>query len=176
MSNNVYIRPLQVEDALTSYEWRNDPKIWRFTGSRPDRHITPEMETAWLASALSRENEKRFAICLSDDDRYIGNIFFTDIKNREAQLHIFIGEIRFWGKGRAYEAGWLALGYGFAKLQFEQVYMEMHKNNPGMAGIKRMGWKPVNESENGFIKHVYTRQMFEQKENEVEMELKNEGS
>ncbi|HEX6431462.1 MAG TPA: GNAT family N-acetyltransferase [Niastella sp.] len=172
MSGKVYIRPLQVEDALVSYKWRNDPKIWRFTGSRPDRYITPEMETAWLTSVLHRENEKRFAICLCENDQYIGNVFFTDIHNNESQGHIFIGELQYWGKDRAYEGGWLALKYMFIELQLELVYMEMHKSNPGMAGIKRMKWKPVQEFENGFVKHVFTRQMFEQIKDEVEVYLK----
>jgi RimJ/RimL family protein N-acetyltransferase len=171
MSNKVYIRPLQAEDAQTSYQWRNDPKIWRFTGSRPDRYVTVEMETEWLLAVLQRENEKRFAICLCEDDSYIGNIFFTDIKDREAQLHIFIGEVRFWGKDRAYESGWLALEYGFNRLHFEQVYMEMHKNNPGMGGVIRMGWQPVVELETGFIKYKFTKAMFEQ--GQATMEIKN---
>lgn len=175
MSNKVYIRPLQVEDALTSYQWRNDPKIWRFTGSRPDRYITPEMETAWITSVLKRENEKRFAICLCENDQYIGNVFFTDIKNNECQGHIFIGEVKYWGRDRAYEGGLLALAHMFTKLQLELVYMEMHKNNPGMGGIKRMGWLPAGELENGFVKHVFTRRMFEQIQPVMEALFKHEG-
>lgn len=162
MSYNVYIRPLREEDALISYQWRNDPKIWRFTGSRPNRTITPEMEREWIVSVLRRDNEKRFAICLAEDDTYIGNIFFTDIKNGQALLHIFIGEVRFWGKDRAYNAGWLALERGFTQLDLQQVNMEMHKNNPGMGGVIRMGWQRVAELENGFVQYKYTREQFEQ--------------
>lgn len=161
MSNSVYIRPLQVEDALTSYQWRNNSKIWRFTGSRPNREITPEIETGWIKTVLARENERRFAICLRENNRYIGNVFFTDIKDGEAQAHIFIGEIQYWGKNRAFEGGWLALEYGFNELQLKQVYIEMHKNNPGMWGIKKLRWEPVKEYENGFVKYIFTRTMFE---------------
>lgn len=175
MSKQVYIRPLQVEDALTSYRWRNDPKIWRFTGSRPDRYITPEMETAWITAALQRENEKRFAICLNENDQYIGNVFFTDIKNNECQGHIFIGEVKYWGGLRAYEGGWMALEHMFINPDLELVYMEMHKNNPGMGGVKRMGWKPLEEKENGFVKHVFTRQMFEEARPVVEALLQQTG-
>lgn len=71
-----------------SYQWRNNPKIWRHTCSKPDRHITVEMESESLARILTREDEKRFAICLSDNGAYIGNIFYTDIRDGEAQLHI----------------------------------------------------------------------------------------
>jgi glycosyltransferase involved in cell wall biosynthesis/RimJ/RimL family protein N-acetyltransferase len=161
MSYNVYIRPLQSADALTSYQWRNDPKIWRFTGSRPDRYITPEMEREWLESVLQRENEKRFAICLCENDTYIGNVIFTDIKDGQALLHIFIGEIKFWGHNRAYEATWLALEQGFTRLGFKQVNIEMHKNNPGMGGVIKMGWQRGIELENGFVQYKYTRQQFE---------------
>lgn len=162
MNSNVYIRPLQVEDALTSYQWRNDPKIWRFTGSRPDKYITPDMETAWLTAALLRDNEKRFAICLCEDHKYIGNVFFTDIQDGEAQLHMFIGEIQFWGKNRAFESSWLALEQGFNRLQFDLVYLEMHKNNPGLNNVIRMGWKRETEFDNGFVRYVFTKSMFEQ--------------
>lgn len=162
MSSPVYIRPLQEEDALTSYQWRNDPRIWRFTGSRPNCTITPEMEREWLVTVLRRENEKRYAICLCADDTYIGNVFFTDIKNGQAELHIFIGEVRYWGKNRAFDSTWLALEQGFTQLGLHQVNMEMHKNNPGIGSVKRMGWQQVAELENGFIQHKFTRQQFEQ--------------
>jgi RimJ/RimL family protein N-acetyltransferase len=162
MTYTVYLRPLAIEDALTSCHWRNDPKIWRFTGSRPDRYVTPEMETAWLAEVLRREDEKRFAICLTEDDRYIGNVFFTQIQQGEAWMHIFIGEVRFWGKNRGWDAGWLALEQAFTVLQLQVVLMEMHQHNPGIGNVKRAGWEPVGIQENGFIKHVFTKARFEE--------------
>jgi RimJ/RimL family protein N-acetyltransferase len=113
MNNDVYIRPLRLDDAQMSYQWRNNPKIWRHTCSKPDRYITVEMEAESLARILTREDEKRFAICLSDNDAYIGNIFYTDIRDGEAQLHIFIGEQRLCGNGRAYSAVCQILDYGF---------------------------------------------------------------
>lgn len=173
MSNHVYIRPLAVEDALVSYRWRNDPKIWRFTGSKPDRYITPEMETAWITSVLQRENEKRFAICLCESGQYIGNVFFTNVTNAECEMHIFIGEIKYWGGDRAYEAAWLGLEYMLATIGLKQVNMEMHKNNPGMGGIVRMGWKRMEERDNGFVKHSFTHHMLEQVRPVVEAELKH---
>jgi RimJ/RimL family protein N-acetyltransferase len=172
MKYKVYLRPLVIEDAQISYQWRNNPKIWRFTGSRPNRHITAEMETAWLVSVLQRENEKRFAICLCEDDRYIGNIYITDI-SREPQIHIFIGDIQFWGKNRALEAGWQALHYAFYNLQLDSIFMEMHANNPGMGRVIKIGWKPVAKQENGFVKHVYTKATFEQMNEHIHALLKD---
>lgn len=53
MNDEVYIRPLELKDALVSYKWRNNPRIWRLTGSRPNTFVTPEIETEWLKHVLN---------------------------------------------------------------------------------------------------------------------------
>ena len=144
--SSIYIRPLEVKDALISYKWRNNPRIWRFTGSKPDKFITPEMEMEWIAEVLKRQNERRFAICLEADDRYIGNIFFTDIKQNEAQMHIFIGEMEFWGKKRAYEAICQIFDYGFQKLKLETIYVQINpKTSAAILLGKSVGFVKVAE-------------------------------
>jgi glycosyltransferase involved in cell wall biosynthesis/RimJ/RimL family protein N-acetyltransferase len=95
----IYLRPLVVEDAKTSWRWRNDEEVWKLTGSKPAGNITEEIETKWLESALKRNTELRFAICLKETDEYIGNAQFTDVCDFGAQIHIFIGEKAYWGKG-----------------------------------------------------------------------------
>lgn len=126
---SVYIRPLQIEDAAVSYKWRNNPKIWRFTGSRPNRVITPEIEKTWLEDVLQRKDEKRFAICLTKTDTYIGNVFLTHINNGSANIHIFIGDIDNWGRRRAIESMALLLEFAFADLKLESVFGLIDKNN-----------------------------------------------
>ena len=80
--SKVLIRPLQAEDALISYKWRNDPDIWVYTGSRPDREITSDIESEWIKKALSDLSSKRFAILV--DDVYVGNVQLTNISERDA--------------------------------------------------------------------------------------------
>jgi diamine N-acetyltransferase len=168
-NNEVYIRPLRLEDAQISYQWRNNAKIWRYTCSKPDRHITVEMEAESLASALTREDEKRFAICLNDNGAYIGNIFYTDIRDGEAQLHIFIGEQRFCGKGRAHSAVSQILHYGFNVLKLETVYALVKEENLAAkalgrhAGFKRILEYYSDETRANVVKFVFTKQMYEQK-------------
>ena len=93
----VKIRPLIIEDAKTSYKWRNNPEVWKYTGSKPDRIITEDIETEWIKNVLKRNNEMRFAIIV--DGKYIGNTQLTNIENQEVNFHIFIGEKDYWGKG-----------------------------------------------------------------------------
>src|SRR5437016_5723084 len=112
--------------------------------SKPDRHITVEMEAESLARILMREDKKRFAICLSENGAYIGNIFYTDIRDGEAQLHIFIGEQRLCGKGRAYSAVCQILDYGFNTLKLEAVYALVKEENLAAKAIgRRAGFKRI---------------------------------
>ncbi len=131
---DIYIRPLKKEDALTSFKWRNNPDIWQFTGSKPDQRITPEIELNWIKKVLKEEDSKRFAICLKENDKYIGNIQLTNIRNRTAEFHIFIGEQEFWGKGIGTEATKLLLKYAFEELKLKQVYLYVNPKN--IAAIK----------------------------------------
>ena len=170
MNKEVYIRPLRLEDAQMSYQWRNSPKIWRHTLSKPDRHITVEMEAESLARILTREDEKRFAICLSDNGAYIGNIFYTDIRDGEAQLHIFIGEQRLGGKGRAYSAVCQILDYGFNALKLETVYALVKEENLAAKALgRRAGFKRIlkyysDQAGANMVRFVFTKLMYEQKE------------
>lgn len=170
MNASIYIRPLVEQDALVSYQWRNNPRIWRFTGARPDKYITPEMETAWLLEVLKRENEKRFAICLHVDNRYIGNIFLTDIADNEAQMHIFIGEMEYWGKRRAYEAICMIFEYGFEELGLDTIYVQINSKNAAALVLgKLVGFRKISEyydtnKEMMLEKMVFTRNMYSQQD------------
>lgn len=162
MAKSVYLRPLRIEDAQISYRWRNNPKIWRFTGNRPDQYITPEMETEWLGNVLKRKNEMRFAICLEQDDKYIGNIFFTDITDTDAQLHIFIGDIDYWGGGRVYEAARQIIDYAFEELKLQTIYNYIKKGNVAtLVACKRLGFQREAELEGYLVKHIFTKEMHE---------------
>jgi len=130
----IIIRPLVESDALISYKWRNVPEIWRYTGNMPDMPITIEIENKWIKTVLSRESERRFAICVNDEQVYIGNAQLTDINDVSAQYHMFIGEIDYWGKGIASEVAKLVLEYAFTILKVKEVYSYFKPEN--IASIK----------------------------------------
>lgn len=154
MNSSVYIRPLVLDDAKISYRWRNDPEIWRYTGFKPNKHISLETEEAWLKAKLKNTDERRFAICLYESNQYIGNIQLININNGEASYHIFIGEKKFWGKGFAKQATKLILQYAFAELGVDRVLLEVNQFNIAAYEVyKKMGFVSVGQNEsNGFIK------------------------
>lgn len=125
----IYLRRLEEKDALISYKWRNNPNVWKLTGNRPDREITPEIELGWIREVLKRKNEYRCAICIARTDEYIGNVQLTNIKNNSAEFHIFIGEEKYWGKGIGSKATAEMIKIGFNNLLLKEIYLFVNKKN-----------------------------------------------
>lgn len=142
---NVYIRPLQEADANVSYKWRNDPEVWALTGSRPDKQITKEIELEWIRRVIGDKTAKRFAICITNSDEYIGNVQLTGITGKEAEFHIFIGVKKYWGKGVSTQATGFILNYAFTELKLDRIILEVKMEN--IAAIKsyeKNGFKIVS--------------------------------
>lgn len=162
MSNAVYIRPLVLDDAKISYQWRNDSNIWEYTEFKPNKYISLEIEETWLKSILKNDNEKRFAICIQENNQYIGNIQLININKAEASYHIFIGEKSFWGKGIAQQATKLILEYAFFELGLEKIKLEVNPLNISANAVYiKIGFVPISKNENnGFIKMVLHKKDF----------------
>jgi len=141
---NVLIRPLCLEDAKISFQWRNDPEIWHFTGKRPDKLITEEIEAEWLSEKLTETNAFRFAIDV--DNQYIGNIQITDIMDREnGQFHIFIGEKSFWGKGIARLAIAQIIRFAKEKLNLKELYLVVNPRHKAAISLyQKCGFYQLN--------------------------------
>lgn len=142
---DVYIRPLREEDALVSWRWRNDAAIWVFTGARPDCEITEAIELGWIRRAINEEGSKRFAICMSGTDEYIGNVQLTNITQDTAQFHIFIGNRSFWGRGLATQATKLLIKWARNTLQIKSIYLEVNRNNfAAIRAYEKSGFVPAS--------------------------------
>ena len=142
----VRIRPLIEEDAKTSYHWRNNPEIFKYTGANYDHIITLEDETNWIRQVISKKNDFRCAILV--DGNYVGNIYLTNIQDGKAEYQIFIGEKNYWGKGVAKIASRLIISYGFENLQLNIIWLKVKKNNKRAYGLyKALGFSIVEEDE-----------------------------
>ena len=146
---DVYIRPLGYDDARTSYKWRNDPDIWKLTGSRPDREIKLEDEQTWIKKVIADETCRRIAIIA--DEVYVGNIYLTGIHDSTAEYHVFIGDKNYWGKGIASAASEQIIGFGRSELHLKSIFLKVHKeNNAAIHVYKKMGFV-VQNTEGKFI-------------------------
>jgi len=127
--DRIYIRLLEEKDASVSWIWRNDPKVWKHTGAKPNKLITHSIELEWIKEVLQRKNEIRFAICEKETGEYIGNVQLTGINGYDAAFHIFIGDKKSWGRGYGTEATRLLLNYGFNVLNLQSIYLDVKKEN-----------------------------------------------
>ena len=92
----VKIRPLRIEDAKTSYKWRNDKEVFYYTGNTYNNYISYETELEWIQRVIKNSNEYRCAILV--DDVYVGNIYLTDINGESAEYHNIYRRERLLGK------------------------------------------------------------------------------
>ena len=127
----VCVRPLRLDDAETSWRWRNDDEVWRFTGKRPTCQITADIERQWINAVLQETNSRRFAIIVSEhgNETYVGNVQITDIAEGIGSMHVFIGNRRYWGKGIASQACASMLAYAFSRCGLEKVRLKVHPDN-----------------------------------------------
>jgi RimJ/RimL family protein N-acetyltransferase/glycosyltransferase involved in cell wall biosynthesis len=141
---NILIRQLSIEDASISFHWRNDPEIWQYTGNRPDKFVTEDLERNWLTEKLTEKNSSLFAIIV--DNKYVGNIQITDIIERcKGQYHIFIGEKSFWGKGVGTQATAQIIRFAKEKLNLKELYLIVNPNNEAAIKLyEKSGFVKVN--------------------------------
>ena len=161
MSPAIYLRPLKLDDAKLSYKWRNNPAIWKFTKFNADQPITEAVETEWLRKILKTKKDYRFAICLQEDGKYLGNVQLINVSGKSAVFHLFIGETSYWGQGIGKQATYLMLDYGFNKLGLKTITLEVHKDNLSAQAIySKIGFKKIGEDES-FIEMALQRNVIQ---------------
>jgi RimJ/RimL family protein N-acetyltransferase len=146
MNISVEIRPLQLNDAYVSVDWRNNSKIWETTVSKPNRLITIEDELNWMRTVLNEKNSERFAIIA--DNNYVGNVQLTNIEGDSSYFGIFIGNLDFWGKGVGSKATELVLNYGFKNLNLNKIHLRVKIENINAIKIySKIGFEETNRDD-----------------------------
>lgn len=79
------------------------------------------------------------AICLKENDLYIGNVYILDINliDRKGNSHIFIGNKEYWGKGYATEAYMLLLEYAFCERGFHRIGAHVLEDNKASIALHK---------------------------------------
>jgi RimJ/RimL family protein N-acetyltransferase len=144
MKYRVYLRALNVEDYLKTYEWRKDPTYTKGVTSQV-RFVSLETEKRWIESTIKKHekgDEVRLAIVKKETDNLIGLISLTNINyvNRNAEIEYMIGPTK--QRGQGYTIGALAqlLSYAFNELGLERVsgtILEDNKNSLRFAKLWR---------------------------------------
>lgn len=129
-TERLILRPWQLEDAESLYEYAKDPEIGLPAGWPP--HTDVESSRAIIRDVFSAP--ETYAVCLKDG-KSIGSIGLklkgsTDMTDRddECELGYWIGK-PFWGQGLIPEAARELLRYAFEELGMSAVWCGYYEGN-----------------------------------------------
>ncbi len=182
----IVLREKRIEDACQDYTWRTDEELANLDATMPltmsfSDFLTFSKEEHSYPNPLS----KRFAI-ETLGGRHIGNCMYYDIdlKRREAELGIMIGDRDYWAKGYGTEAVRCLLTHIFTGTTMSRVYLHtLQWNHRARKSFAKSGFKelePIKRNNKTFIlMEVFRREWQKQIDNEAKellgTRLKNDG-
>lgn len=130
MEERIYLRALEIDDYKISIEWRKDDQIWDMLGG-PKYFVSEAYEKKWVENTIFNSKDVKLAICLKENNKYIGNVYMTNIDeiNRSCHSHILIGDKEYWGKGYAREALMKAIEYMFKERNIHRIQANVLESN-----------------------------------------------
>lgn len=141
--STVYLRALDVSDLERTFTWHNDPTLYEHLGGN-FRWVSRAVEKEWIDRRCGYSaSEVNLAICISDTDEHIGNIYLRDIEwvTRHAELHILIGAEANRGQGYGEAAMSCVLTHAFEDLGLDRVCLfVLVSNEPAIRLYKKCGF------------------------------------
>lgn len=117
------------EDTDLIVKWRNEDFVRdNFIYRGP---FTREVHEHWCDTKIASGEVVQFIICLTENDRPIGSVYYRDIDetHHHAEYGIFIGEADCLSKGYGTEAAQLALWYAFGEMGLHKVILRVLSEN-----------------------------------------------
>jgi RimJ/RimL family protein N-acetyltransferase len=137
----VYLRPLEHEDAPVIVPWFNDPEVTR--NLRRCRPVSLREEQAFIEGAGREPDDVVLGVAIRQDDRLIGvtGLGHFDHRNRQAMFGISLDKHE-WGKGYGTETTRLLVGYCFATLNLNRVWLHVYEYNArGIRAYEKAGFR-----------------------------------
>lgn len=125
----VFLRNLKLQDMDLRTRWINDYDVNSMLVI--ESPISLEDSQAWF-NRISKDNCRiDYMICKAEDSLPIGIIGLTGIStiHHHAELYIYIGEKKEWGKGFGVAALEQAMQYAEDELHLNKIYLHTLENN-----------------------------------------------
>jgi RimJ/RimL family protein N-acetyltransferase len=127
----VYLRALELGDVERIHRWHSDPALFEWLAGT-FWHVARANVEEWLRKrqAAGRQ-EVNLAICRTEDDEHVGNIYLREIDwvARHGELHIFLGDAGDRGKGLGRAAVRQLVDYAFSHLGLQRVFLFVLADN-----------------------------------------------
>jgi RimJ/RimL family protein N-acetyltransferase len=153
---SVYLRAAERDDIPRFVAWLNDYRTSRTLGLRAPLSIP--IEEAWFERMVADQGKGGylFTACLLADDRPIGDVCLIDLDlvNGSAGLGILIGEPGDRGRGHGTDMLEALVGFGFASLRLERIWLDVYDFNPGARRV----YERVGFQHEGVLRHAFFRE------------------
>ncbi|WP_254854018.1 GNAT family N-acetyltransferase [Halobacillus salinus] len=146
-TERIQLRKVTEEDAAIYHKWRTNPIVMENTSPHLDTYTLKDTEV-FIQSIVSSENSKSYIIQHKEDDAPIGivSLINIDLKNRNAECIIDIGNEAYWGLGFGKEAMSLLLDFCFLELNLHKVCLRVFSfNERAIKLYERLGFEKEGE-------------------------------
>ncbi|MNV26265.1 Spermidine N(1)-acetyltransferase [compost metagenome] len=125
----VYLRPISLEDTELYFRTLFDPETRRLTGTA--RSFNREFIAGYIERKSQDQSGLLLLIALRENDAAIGDIALQDMDalSRSANIRIAINDAEHQGKGYGSEALRLMLDYGFGICNLHRIELNVYAYN-----------------------------------------------
>lgn len=144
----VYLRPITVEDTDNIIKWRNSDAVRPyFIYQKP---FTREGHLHWLETMIDSGKGYQFIVCQIEDDKPIGSTYLRDYdkEHNKIEYGMFLGSDDIKGKGIGAEIYKLTLQFAFKVLNVHKVYSRILADNI----VSRRSCEKAGLIEEGYMK------------------------
>ncbi|WP_339216946.1 GNAT family protein [Ornithinibacillus sp. FSL M8-0202] len=156
VSRRVKLRKMEVEDIELYHTWRNDMEVMTSTNPVLDVYSLQETKEFVEGNIVMPHSSKSYIIEDRECTKAIGitSLINIDLKNRNAECIIDIGEKDYWGKGYGKEALTLLLDYAFLEMNLHRVSLRVFSFNERAINLYRnIGFKKEGVSRQSIFRN-----------------------
>lgn len=155
----VYLRGIESADVERIMKWHNCKELYdNLVGVF--RYVNRQNEEEWIINVSKASNNYiNLAICIIGTNEHIGNIYLRNIDwiSRNAEMHIFIGDMMYRSKGYGFHAWCLLMDYAFKTLGLNRLYCHVLSSNEKAIKL----YEKCNFTVEGLLKkHVFKNGVF----------------
>lgn len=149
----IYIRPIDIPDALTVLHWENNPDNWDASDNKSEYQLFDIVRMIEESQNIHKICQGRWMICDKSNDKLIGttDLFDINFEKGAATVGVLVADKENRQKGIADKALKL-LEAEALKLEIFTLKCAIHPNNiPSVKLFEKVGFVKIGETEQEFV-------------------------